>query len=84
MIVVRVKVSRGIEPLSPMGINSADTTVVNRSMGRYSHGQITSTFKLTQPGMAVVPLHISIEALRFIFKVTTKTIMKTLDLEINN
>jgi hypothetical protein len=43
VIVVRVKVSRGIVPFSPMGIDSADTN--QPSNGEILHGQITFTSK---------------------------------------
>jgi hypothetical protein len=42
MIVVRIKISRGIVPFSPMGIDSADTG--QPPMGDL-HGQITITSK---------------------------------------
>jgi hypothetical protein len=47
MIVVRVKVSRGIEPFSPMGIDSADTS--QPPNGGDSHGQFTSTVLSNNP-----------------------------------
>jgi hypothetical protein len=43
VIVVRVKDSRGFEPFSPMGIDSADTNQPYN--GEILHGQITFTSK---------------------------------------
>jgi hypothetical protein len=48
VIAIRVKVSRGIEPFSPMGIDSADT-IVNCPMGRFAWTNHIY-FQITQPG----------------------------------
>ncbi len=45
---VRVKVSRGIEPFSPIGIDSADT-IVNCPMGRFAWTNHIY-LQITQPG----------------------------------
>jgi hypothetical protein len=46
VIVLRVKVSRGIEPFSPMEIDSADTSQwPNGEIWGALHGQITFTSK---------------------------------------
>jgi hypothetical protein len=51
MIVVRVKVSRGIKPFSPMEIDCADT------MGRFAWTN-RIYFQITQPGSSTVtPLY---------------------------
>jgi hypothetical protein len=60
MIVVRVKVSRGFEPLPQWG--STVRTLVNCPMGDL-HGQITFYFLITSPGSSTVtPLSVLIEA----------------------
>jgi hypothetical protein len=46
--VVRVKVSRGIETFSPIGIDSADT-IVNCPIGRFAWTNHIY-FQITQPG----------------------------------
>ncbi len=54
MIVVRVKVSRGIESFSPIGIDSVDT-IVNCRMGRFAW--TNQIYIQITPTHAVVPLH---------------------------
>jgi hypothetical protein len=44
VIVVRIKVSRGIVPFPPMGIDSAGI-IIYRPIERLVHGQITFTSK---------------------------------------
>ncbi len=70
VIVVRVKVSRGIEPFSPMGIESADTIVSHPKMGRFV---LTNHiyFRITQPGSISVQ---TTERLRFLGEKKEKTL----------
>ncbi len=58
MIVVRVKVSRGILPFSPMRIDSADT-LDNRPMGRFAWINHIY-FLITQPGSNTIPIPIPV------------------------
>jgi hypothetical protein len=55
MVVVKVKVSRGTVPFSPMGIDSADT-IANRPMWRFAW-TYHIYFKITQP-VNTVPLYL--------------------------
>jgi hypothetical protein len=52
VIVVRVKVSRGIVPFSPIEIDIADATLVNRPMGRFAWTNHIY-FQITQPGSSL-------------------------------
>jgi hypothetical protein len=61
VIVVRVKVSRGIVPFFPMGMDSADSSQPP-PMGRFAWINHIY-FQITQPGGSIVTSSVPIEAL---------------------